>query len=159
VLPGVTELSDLIARQRGGHYREQPMRDIIGDTGEGEGEAGPVNLVQLAEAGPEGVCEFVESAAIRKAYPDAFALRVDGESMAPQIGDGDIVVLSPTRPARDGAAAVVQLKEQIGVTCKIIRRDKGKVHLIPVNEKFDTRIYEESQLAWALAVLWRIRFK
>ena len=159
-LPGITDLAELIERHRNSahcHFesaqvmREPGAIDVPAATGK------QVKLIQLAEPQSDGLCEFIESAGIRSCYEDAFALRVDGDSMAPRVADGDIVVLSPQAPARDGAAAVVQLRDQIGVTCKIIRRSGPSLHLIPANEKYETKIYPQDQLLWALAVLWRIR--
>ena len=92
-------------------------------------------------------------------YRDAFALRVDGDSMAPRITDGDIIVVSGSVPVRDGAPAVVQLKDQIGVTCKILRRAKGKVHLIAANEAYPTTVVETNQVVWSVPVLYCIRLR
>jgi len=155
---GITELSELIARHQDGAYRRVEAVQIGASAAyEPTLDEGQVKLIQLTEPPEEGVSEFVECVEISRRHPDAFALRVDGDSMTPRIADGDIVVLSPSQRGRDGATAVVQLRNQIGVTCKIIRRTEGKVHLIATNEKYETKIYDEDQLDWALAVLWRIR--
>ena len=113
--------------------------------------------MQLSEPDEVGISEFVDCRMMTQLYPDAFALRVDGDSMSPRICDGDIVILSPAVLPRDGAVAVVNLRDQIGVTCKLIRRHAGEVHLIPANENFAIKIFNEQELSWALAVLWRVR--
>ena len=77
--------------------------------------------------------------------------------MSPRISDGDIVILHPDMPARDGMTAVVKLRDQIGTSCKIIRFDGDQVHLIAIHERYDTKIYTQDQVLWSLAVLWRIR--
>ena len=114
-------------------------------------------LIQLSHVTESGVSEFIDCPEIVERFPDAFALRVDGDSMTPRIQDGDLVILSPSAPARDGATAVAKMKNQIGVTCKIIRRSGVQVHLIAANENFENKIYNIDQLVWSLAVLWRIR--
>ncbi|MBN2375697.1 MAG: helix-turn-helix domain-containing protein [Sedimentisphaerales bacterium] len=159
-LPGVTELKSLIERHKSQKHRQLHPVEISSDLSQadvGRLEAKSVSLVQMAVPDDAGICEFVDCPEIIQKYPDAFALRVDGDSMSPRICDGDIVVMSPTVNARDGGTAVVKLCNQIGVTCKIIRRNGEQIHLIAANEKFDTRIYNLEQLEWALAVLWKIR--
>ena len=165
-LPGVTELGQLIDKHQrilseaGRAEQNQPRLNKIAIdsamTHAPQPDNNQVSLIQLTEVGEDGICEFVACRQISQLYPDAFGLRVDGDSMAPRIGDGDIVIVSPSVAPRNGTAAVVQLRDQIGVTCKIIRRQNDKIHLIPANEKFDIKIYNEEKLDWALAVLWRI---
>lgn len=119
-----------------------------------------VHLVQLAKPvriGELYVAEFLDCPALRDECPDAFALRLDGESMHPSLSHGDLVILSPRRRARAGRAAVVQLRNQIGVTCKLFRTDKTHVHLIPINEQFRPTKHAIKDLVWALAVLYRVR--
>ena len=160
--PQVTELGDLIARHQAEDLLGSRRQMMVGDGvvgGAGSLGRGSVCLVQLSEPDREGLCEFLEAAEVSERYADAFALRVDGESMSPRISDGDIVVLSPSVAARNGVAAVVQLRGQMGVTCKIYRVENGEVHLIPANERFSSCVFEESEVVWALAVLWVIRLK
>lgn len=160
-LPDVTKLGDLIERHRDSRRREVEGGPVDCEPESGESmrlDAGAVSLVQLAEVQAGGVCEFVESAQICQRYRDAFGLRVDGDSMGPHVGDGDIVILSPSVPARNGGRAVVKLKGQIGVTCKIVRWEEGQIHLVPSNERYEVKVCEQKEVVWALAVLWRIRF-
>jgi transcriptional regulator with XRE-family HTH domain len=109
------------------------------------------------QAGSPRVVEFVECEAIHKLFPDSFALQIDGDSMSPRINDGDIVILSPSVPAAQGQAAVVRVANQIGVTCKLIRTTQEQVHLIPINERYETKVVSKGELLWALAVLCHIK--
>ena len=104
----------------------------------------------------DGIVQFVECAEILKLFPDSFALQIDGDSMAPRINDGDVVVVSPSVAAAQGQIGVTRIAEQIGVTCKLIRSDEQNVHLIPINEKYETKIVAKENLLWALAVLCHI---
>ena len=70
---------------------------------------------------------------------------------------GDLVIVCPSQPAVQGKAAVVQLRGQIGVTCKLYRQDADKVHLIPTNKQYEPQSFEVSEVLWALRVLFRIR--
>lgn len=115
------------------------------------------NLVQIAPNAEDDIVQFVESEPIRRLFRDSFALEIDGDSMAPRINDGDIVVLSPSVPAVQGHVAVARLTGQIGVTCKIIRTTDEQVHLIPINERYDTKIVSRKDLLWSLAVLCHIK--
>jgi transcriptional regulator with XRE-family HTH domain len=114
------------------------------------------NLVQVSGQGRQETVEFVQCEDIHKAYSDSFALRIDGDSMSPRINDGDIVMLSPSVPARQGQACVARVAEQIGVTCKLIRTTETEVHLIPINERYETTVIPKNELLWALAVLCHI---
>jgi len=159
-LPGVTEFTELIARHQKSSYRQQLTQQIATDITQTEIPSldhKSVSLVQLNQTNPDGVSEFIESEEILNRFPDAFALRVDGDSMAPRIQDADIIILSPSVPARDGAAAVIKIRQQIGVTCKIIRKTSNHIHLIAANEKYETKIFDIDHILWSLAVIWRIR--
>lgn len=109
------------------------------------------------QAGSPQVVEFVECEAIHKLFPDSFALQIDGDSMSPRINDSDIVILSPSVPAAQGQAAVARVANQIGVTCKLIRTTQQGVHLIPINERYETKVVSKNELLWALAVLCHIK--
>lgn len=113
-------------------------------------------LVQTQPAEDEAICEFVDCVDIKRKYPDAFALRVDGDSMSPRINDGQVIILSPSLKPSQGHVAVVKVKDQIGVTCKIIRISKDGMHLIPINERYETKIVPLDQILWSLAVISKI---
>jgi len=119
------------------------------------------NLIQVGnqsdEFGNDLSVQFIECQQIYELFPDAFALQIDGDSMAPRINDTDIVVLSPSVPATQGQVAIAKLQGQIGVTCKLIRTTESQVHLIPINEKYQTQTVPCNNLLWALAVLCHIK--
>ncbi len=125
------------------------------------------NLIQVsgAEADPpsarsrpeaDSITQFVQCEEIFNLFPDSFALHIDGDSMSPRIKDGDIVILSPSVPAAQGQAAIARVANQIGVTCKLLRSTDSEVHLIPINERYETKIVPKTDLLWALAVLCHI---
>jgi transcriptional regulator with XRE-family HTH domain len=163
---GLTTLADLVARHAG--QTPQAVRPAVATEAGAEAEAGAgteadahppagVQLVTLSAPDQRDAIEFVAAEAIKRRYPDAFALRVDGDSMAPQILQGDVVVLSPSVPADNGRAAVVQAAGQIGVTCKLYRKAGGHVHLVPVNSRYEIADVQAGQVEWALRVLARVR--
>jgi SOS-response transcriptional repressor LexA len=67
------------------------------------------------------------------------------------------VVVSPSIPAQSGQAALARIKGQIGVTCKVLRRSEEQVHLVPINERYESKVVGEDELCWALTVLCHIR--
>lgn len=121
------------------------------------GGADAVSLIQVNVPSDAAVSEFLDCPVVRKSYPDAFALRMDGQSMTPQLMHGDLVIVSPSVPAADGHPAVVQLRSQLGVICKIYRLEGDRVHLIPTNEGFAPETHGLSEVVWALRVLFRVR--
>ena len=115
-----------------------------------------VNLIQISGQGPEQIVEFVQCEEIHKLFPDSFALQVDGDSMSPRINDRNIVILTPSVPAAQGQICIARIANQIGVTCKLIRTTEQGVHLIPINERYETKVVAKKDLLWALAVLCHI---
>lgn len=115
-----------------------------------------VNLIQVGGQESDSIVEFVECEEIFKLFPDSFALRIDGDSMSPRINDGDIVILSPSVPATQGQIGVARIRNQIGVTCKLIRSTDDSIHLIPINERYEPKIVAKKDSLWALAVLCHI---
>ena len=151
---GITRLAKLI----GQHVGKAPSTTRPGRTAATEtSPPSAVQIVTLTDAPDGGPLEFVAAESIKVNWPDAFAVRVDGESMAPGISNGDLVVLSPSAPAKDGKPAVVQLQSQIGVTCKIYRHSGEHVHLIPINEQFTPQEFPVAAVQWAFRVLARVR--
>lgn len=86
-----------------------------------------------------------------------YALEIDGDSMINAgINDGDTVIIKECNAAEDGAI-VVALVDGEEVTLKRIKREKGKVLLIPENDDHETRTFESNrvQIQGRLAGLMR----
>ena len=149
---GVTTLDDLIQRNAA-----NPFRQVRQATAATETDQATVEVITLNEPDGAGVVSFIAAEGIKAMHADAFALRIDGDSMGPDICHGDLVVLSPSVEAVDGKAAVVQLDGQIGVTCKLFRRDGRAIHLVPINDELPPQTYSDKELVWAFRVLARVR--
>ncbi len=67
--------------------------------------------------------------------PGAFALKVKGNSMAPRIEDGDVVIVSPAQEPRNGDVCVVRVNEED--TLKKVKFEGNYIHLIPLNPDFE----------------------
>ena len=71
-----------------------------------------------------------------------YALEIDGDSMVNVgIQDGDTVIIRKCDTAEDGAI-VVALVDGEEVTLKRLKRERGMIHLIPENDKYETRTFE-----------------
>lgn len=148
---GITTLDELIARHASDSRQVRPA--VLSDGGRDQS----VQVVTLRSPNQDDLVEFISCPALKAAHPDAFAVRIDGDSMSPDIRHGDLVVLSPSAAARDGRAAVVQLRRQVGVTCKLWRLQAGRVYLAPINDSYETFATVAKEVVWALRVLARIR--
>lgn len=76
-----------------------------------------------------------------------YALEIDGDSMV-NIGiqDGDTVIIKKCDTAEDGAI-VVALVDGEEVTLKRLKRERGMIHLIPENDKYEIRTFEAHRVA------------
>lgn len=150
---GTTTLGALIQRQA----RRSPRQVAPARSFESDGSERQVQLVTLSEPNEQDVAEFVVARHLKGRYADAYAVRIDGDSMSPEIRHGDLVICSPSVPAAQGQLAVVQLENQVGVTCKLFRRQAGRVHLVPINEQYPPQDFPADKLVWAHRVLGRVR--
>ena len=122
-----------------------------------------VLLTQLSSPTPDGIVEFVDVPGIGRAEPGTFALRVDGDSMAPRIRDGDIVIAHRGAAPEPGRTAIVKVRDSVGVTVKLWRpvadsfAGAETVHLIPTNSAYGTAVHRRSDILWACRVLWLVR--
>jgi SOS-response transcriptional repressor LexA len=114
-------------------------------------------LTQLSAPTPEGVVEFLDVPGLGPPEPGSFALRVDGDSMAPRILDGDLVVSRRSAAPAAGRTAIVKVRDRIGVTVKLWRPEGDRVHLIPINEAYQQALHLRADVAWACRVLWVVR--
>jgi repressor LexA len=75
-----------------------------------------------------------------------YALEIDGDSMVNVgIQDGDTVIIKKCDTAEDGAI-VVALVDGEEVTLKRLKRERGMIHLIPENDKYETRTFESHRV-------------
>jgi repressor LexA len=82
--------------------------------------------------------------------PNAFALEVKGNSMAPRIENGDIIVVSPTHDVKSGDICVVRVEEED--TVKRIKIDEQFIHLIPLNPEYEPMVVRKRDISF----MWRV---
>ena len=83
--------------------------------------------------------------------PQAFALRVVADHMEPQYRQGDIVVISPGTPPRDGDDCFVRFHGDAGATFRRFYRDNEQaVRLQPLNSKYPPGSFDRA----AIGAVW-----
>ena len=82
---------------------------------------------------PDHVDDYVTVDDVRD--PQAFALSVKGDSMAPRIENGDVVIVSPKLEPHSGDICVVRVSGED--TLKKIKVEGNYLHLIPLNPSFE----------------------
>ena len=80
----------------------------------------------------------------------AFALEVKGNSMAPRIEDGDIIIVSPKLEARTGDICVVRVNDED--TVKRVKVEDQYLHLIPLNPEYEPMAVKKKDVAF----MWRV---
>jgi repressor LexA len=81
---------------------------------------------------------------------NAFALKVDGDSMSPRIEDGDVIIVSPKREVRNGDICVVRVDGED--TLKKVNFENGYVHLVPLNHNYEPVSVKKKDVAF----VWRV---
>jgi repressor LexA len=81
---------------------------------------------------------------------NAFALKVDGNSMSPRIEDGDVIIVSPKRDVRNGDICVVRVGDED--TLKKVNFENGYVHLVPLNHNYEPVSVKKKDVSF----VWRV---
>jgi len=81
---------------------------------------------------------------------NAFALEVKGNSMAPRIEDGDIIIVSPKLEARTGDICVVRVSDED--TVKRVKIEDQFLHLIPLNPEYEPMVARKKDVTF----MWRV---
>lgn len=89
-------------------------------------------LSDIWPAGVSGEGEPVQSA--KKVSSGAFALRVDGDSMAPRYLPGDVIVVDPAAACDNGSPCVCVLNGE--AVFKLFRETEEAIILEPLNGKY-----------------------
>jgi Peptidase S24-like len=131
---------------------------LLRDTSDPEPDS-TAALIQFSRPDELGLIEFLSCPGLDQTPSRLIAWRIDGDSMMPRYRDGDFVLVSPDQPAAEGSPCVAHQRGQIGVNCKIFKRDGTDVVLIPVNEVFSPQRFPASELVWAHCVLYSVRLK
>ena len=129
--------------ERKGHIRRLPNRSRALEVTPRDGTRATVQvplLGRVAAGNPLEPVEVPESVALPEELlgrGETFALRVQGDSMKDDgILDGDVVVIE-SRAAVENGATVVALVRGEATLKRFFRAERGKVRLMPANERID----------------------
>ncbi|MGH2566821.1 MAG: LexA family protein [Bacteroidota bacterium] len=81
---------------------------------------------------------------------NAFALVVKGNSMAPRIEDGDVIVVSPKQEARSGDICVVRVNDED--TVKRVKMESEFIQLVPLNPDYEPMVVRNKDVAF----IWKV---
>lgn len=112
------------------------------------GHLSPVRIAGTVRAGYGGVAfedyDGVEYIDVRN--PDDYIfLRVEGDSMAPHINDGDLALVRKQPEVESGQVAVVVVNGEEGTIKKVICNGES-IALQPFNPAYQTRIFSGAEL-------------
>lgn len=86
--------------------------------------------------------------------PRAFALEIVDASLEPVYYPGDILVVSPTSPARNGDRVMVRMNDGRLVAQQLLRRGPRKVELMPLHPRHAEVALPADEIAWIARILW-----
>lgn len=127
-------LSDIYARAEGRSVDNATTGPVV---------HGQVPLLSRVQAGQWGeimgdmqvneITDWVSTTA--KVSPNAYALRIEGDSMEPTLPDGSIVIVDPAAAADNGKIVVVRQNGSEATVKKLVV-DGGKQFLQPINPRY-----------------------
>ena len=81
----------------------------------------------------------VDTIAVKDTRTGLFGLRIVGDSMAPRIMDGDLVVVQQQDNAKDGDIVIAIVDDE--ATCKVYKKSPWGVSLVPFNSSYAPFIF------------------
>lgn len=129
----------------------------------GNGAAQGIPVIGFAQAGQRG---FFDDAGFPAgegwdkadlptlADPDAYALKVSGDSMLPLYRDGDTVIISPAAGVKTGDRVVVKTRSGEVMAKQLVRRAPDAVELHSFNADFSNLTVPANQIIWMARIIW-----
>ena len=96
----------------------------------------------------------VDSIMVRDNRTDLFGLRIVGDSMAPRIMDGDLVVVQQQDDAKDGDIIIALIDDE--ATCKVIKKSAWGVSLVPFNSSYAPFVYTEREAEERMHIVGKV---
>ena len=84
----------------------------------------------------------------------AYALEVTGDSMAPVIRDGDIIVVSPGSSVRRGDRVVVRTRDGEVMASSLRRQTANTVEVTSLNAGYEARKFAVRDIDWIARIVW-----
>lgn len=96
----------------------------------------------------------VDSLMVRDNRSGLFGLRIVGDSMAPRIMDGDLVVVQQQDDAKDGDIIIALIDDE--ATCKVIKKSAWGVSLVPFNSSYAPFVYTEREAEERMHIVGKV---
>ncbi|MBV9756829.1 MAG: helix-turn-helix transcriptional regulator [Alphaproteobacteria bacterium] len=122
-----------------------------------------IPLIGLTQAGSEGFFDdggypvgggWDEVSLPEIGDPNAYALEISGDSMAPVFRDGDLIVVSPAAPIRRGDRVVVRAVNGQVMAKQLVRRSARRIELKSLNPNHPDHSFELSAVTWMHRIIW-----
>lgn len=93
----------------------------------------------------ENILDWEELPKEWEALGEFYALHIRGDSMAPRILDGDVVIVQSQSDVEQGDVAIVLVNGD-SATCKKIRKSADGISLIPFNTSYEPKFYTNQEI-------------
>ncbi|MDE7438951.1 MAG: helix-turn-helix domain-containing protein [Clostridia bacterium] len=124
-------------------------RDVTANVQQGRGVKIPV-YGEIAAGIPieaiEDIIDFEEITPELAASGEFLALSIKGDSMAPRIQNGDVVIIRRQETVENGDIAAVMVNGD-SATLKRVKLDNNGIWLLPLNPAFDPIFYTKKECA------------
>jgi len=106
---------------------------------------------------PPGFADEYVQAPTDVADPNAFGLRIRGDSMTPMYHPGDVVIVSPNTPLAPGLRVVAKIRNG-EITCKTLASSENdQITLASENPSYDPIILPREDVVWLYPVVCSLR--
>lgn len=85
---------------------------------------------------------------------NAYALEVTGDSMEPLYRDGDVLIVSPNAPTRNGDRVVVRTTDGEVMAKLLVRRDPKTIELASMNPDHPNFDFPLDRVEWIARIIW-----
>ena len=125
--------------------------------------AGRIPIIGLAQAASESRFDAVGrpsgSAQDEIAFPDltdpnAYALEVKGNALAPVYEDATVIVVSPAAAIRRGDRVVVKTDAGEVLVMRLVRKTARRLDLAPIASARPVRSLPTAAVAWMSRIIW-----
>jgi len=86
--------------------------------------------------------------------PDAYALKVTGDSMEPVYRKGDILIVVPDAEVKRGDRVVVKTTDGEVMAKEVVRRSARRLELRSLNARHPDRTLTPREIQWIARILW-----
>lgn len=142
------------------------LEDFTSLATSGAGTAGqnlPIPLIGLTQAGAGGFFDdggypvgagWDEVRFPRVEDENAYALEVTGNSMEPLYREGDVLIVSPNAPTRNGDRVVIRTSDGEVMAKILVRRTAKTIELASMNPDHPNFVLPLNRLEWIARIIW-----